>query len=68
MWYLNLVADPHLQIQVGAEKLRATARTATPEEKTRLWPLMAAIWPAYNDYQAKTQRDIPLIILEADRS
>ena len=42
----------------------ASARTATAEEKSPLWDLMAAIWPAYNEYQAKTEREIPVVILE----
>ncbi|MFI7026050.1 nitroreductase family deazaflavin-dependent oxidoreductase [Micromonospora sp. NPDC049900] len=63
-WYLNLLADPEAQVQVAAERFTARARTATPEEKERLWPGMAAIWPAYDDYQTKTDRDIPVVLLE----
>ena len=63
-WYLNLEADPTAQVQVGADRFTARARTATPEEKARLWPMMADIWPAYDDYQAKTERDIPVVVLE----
>lgn len=63
LWYLNLTADANVQLQVGPDKFRATARTASPEEKARLWPRMAAIWPNYDDYQAKTERDIPVVIL-----
>lgn len=62
-WYLNLQADPRVRVQVKAEKFDAVARTATPEEKARLWPVMAEIWPAYNDYQRKTSREIPVVIL-----
>lgn len=62
-WYLNLAADQRVRLQVGAERFDATARTATPQEKTRLWPIMTERWPAYDDYQAKTGRDIPLVIL-----
>ena len=64
MWYLNLVDNPEVQVQVGPERFTARARTATPEEKPRLWALMAQIWPAYNEYQTKTARDIPVVILE----
>lgn len=64
LWYLNLAADPHVRLQVGSEKLDATARTATADEKKRLWPVMTAEWPAYDDYQQKTSRDIPLVTLE----
>lgn len=64
MWYLNLMADPNVRVQVGADQFNARARTALPEEKARLWPLMVSIWPAYEDYQKKTSREIPVIILE----
>jgi deazaflavin-dependent oxidoreductase (nitroreductase family) len=64
LWYLNLVANPQVEIQVGAEKLTARARTASKEEKPRLWKVMAGIFPNYNEYQAKATRDIPVVILE----
>jgi deazaflavin-dependent oxidoreductase (nitroreductase family) len=63
-WYLNLTDHPEVEVQVGPERFRATARTATPEEKPRLWELMTSIWPAYEEYQRKTERDIPVVILE----
>ncbi len=63
-WYLNLLDHPEVLVQVKADRFRAQARTATPEEQARLWPMMAAIWPDYNAYQAKTPRPIPLVILE----
>ncbi len=63
-WYRNLVATPGVVLQVGADRFEATARTATPEEKPPLWETMAKIWPAYLDYQKKTDRDIPVVILE----
>jgi deazaflavin-dependent oxidoreductase (nitroreductase family) len=63
-WYLNLAAEPDVEVQVGAEKFRATARTASADEKPRLWERMAGIWPAYDDYQRRTTRDIPVVILE----
>lgn len=63
-WYLNLSADPRVRIQVGGEKLPAVARTATAQEKAELWPVMTAEWPAYDDYVQRTERDIPLVILE----
>lgn len=62
-WYLNLRADPTVQVQVGSEKFTAQADIATGAEKSRLWSIMAAIW-TYDEYQAKTQREIPLVILE----
>jgi deazaflavin-dependent oxidoreductase (nitroreductase family) len=63
-WYLNLVDDPEVELQVGAATFRARARTADPDEKPRLWELMASIWPDYDKYQAKTKREIPVIILQ----
>jgi deazaflavin-dependent oxidoreductase (nitroreductase family) len=63
-WYLNLLETPQVEVQVGADTLRARALTATAEEKPRLWRLMASIWPDYDGYQARTQRDIPVVILE----
>jgi deazaflavin-dependent oxidoreductase (nitroreductase family) len=63
-WYLNLEADPEVELQVRAERFPARARTASPEERPRLWPAMTAQWPAYDDYQAKTTRAIPIVVLE----
>jgi deazaflavin-dependent oxidoreductase (nitroreductase family) len=63
-WYLNLVRNPAVQVQVLDERFQAQARTATPEEKARLWPLMASIWPDYDNYQKKTRREIPVVVLE----
>ncbi len=66
-WYLNLRDNPDVRMQVGPEKLSARARTAGPEEKPRLWETMATIWPAYNEYQQKTDREIPVVVLEPVR-
>jgi deazaflavin-dependent oxidoreductase (nitroreductase family) len=63
LWYHNLVADPSVGVQVGSDRFRASARTASPDEKRRLWPTMTEIFPAYDEYQAKTQRDIPVVVL-----
>jgi len=63
-WYLNLVDNPQVQLQVGEAKLTARARTATPQEKPRLWQLMTKIYPTYDKYQTKTDREIPVVILE----
>ncbi|HEY7630585.1 MAG TPA: nitroreductase family deazaflavin-dependent oxidoreductase [Thermoleophilaceae bacterium] len=63
-WYLNLEANPDVEIQVWGDKLKVHARTATPEEKAELWPIMTKEWPSYDEYQTKTDRDIPLVILE----
>jgi deazaflavin-dependent oxidoreductase (nitroreductase family) len=64
LWYLNLVDNPEVEIQVGADKFIARARTAAPTEKRPLWQLMTKIFPLYDKYQAKASRDIPLVILE----
>ncbi|WP_341719291.1 nitroreductase family deazaflavin-dependent oxidoreductase [Micromonospora sp. FIMYZ51] len=63
-WYLNLLTEPEVQVQVGADRFTARARTATGQERGRLWRTMAGIWPAYDDYQAKTDREIPVVLLE----
>lgn len=62
-WYHNLSEQPRVRVQVKGDRFDATARTATAEEKARLWPTMTAIWPAYDDYQARTARDIPVVVL-----
>ncbi|HSK87181.1 MAG TPA: nitroreductase family deazaflavin-dependent oxidoreductase [Anaerolineales bacterium] len=64
LWYLNLSEDPNVEVQVEADKFAARARTATPKEKPRLWKIMSAIYPQYDKYQAKTDRDIPVVIIE----
>jgi deazaflavin-dependent oxidoreductase (nitroreductase family) len=63
-WYLNLVADPNVTVQVGAQTCPARARTATAKEKPRLWELIVATMPSYQGYQEATTRDIPVVIIE----
>ncbi len=63
-WYKNLAADPHVNVQVRGDRFDAVARDATPAERVELWPLMTAEWPAYDEYQTKTERQIPLVVLE----
>ena len=63
-WYLNLVANPEIEVQVLADKFRARASTAEGEEKARLWKTMTSVWPAYDEYQGRTKREIPLVIIE----
>lgn len=63
-WYENLTARPDVAVQVMAERFAARARTASGAEKPALWKTMAAIWPAYEEYQARTTREIPLVIIE----
>jgi deazaflavin-dependent oxidoreductase (nitroreductase family) len=63
-WYLNLQENPEVKVQVKGDKFTARARTATPEEKPALWRKMTAVWPDYDEYQKKTSRDIPVVVLE----
>jgi deazaflavin-dependent oxidoreductase (nitroreductase family) len=63
-WYLNLQADPEAEVQVWGERFPVRARDATPEEKPELWKMMTAEWPAYDEYQTKTDRPIPVVVLE----
>ena len=63
-WYENLVAQPVVQVQVMADRFSARARPATAAEKPTLWKTMTAIWPPYDEYQKRTAREIPLVILE----
>ena len=62
-WYRNLVAHPDIEIQVKDKVIPVRARTATPEEKKRLWPTMVKEWPDYDRYQSGTKRDIPVVLL-----
>jgi deazaflavin-dependent oxidoreductase (nitroreductase family) len=64
LWYQNLQADPEVELQVKGDRFRARARTATPEEKPDMWRVMTATWPAYDEYQKKTDRDIPVVVIE----
>jgi deazaflavin-dependent oxidoreductase (nitroreductase family) len=61
-WYENLLADPEATIQVKGDEIPVRATTATGEERSRLWSLMAEVWPAYDDYKQKTDREIPVVV------
>ena len=64
-WFLNLRANPDVEAKVGKESTRTMrARVAEPDERARLWPQVVAKYKGYGDYQAKTQREIPLVLLE----
>ena len=63
-WYRNLVKNPEVEVQIKGEKFRARARTAEGEERERLWRLMNEMWPHYAEYQEKTDREIPVVVLE----
>jgi deazaflavin-dependent oxidoreductase (nitroreductase family) len=62
-WYLNVTAHPQAEIQVQARHLPVVARTASEEEKPALWAVVTAVWPNYDVYQSRTQREIPVVIL-----
>ncbi|HEY0265186.1 MAG TPA: nitroreductase family deazaflavin-dependent oxidoreductase [Rhizomicrobium sp.] len=64
-WYRNILANPEVEVQVGTKKLTAHARTATGAERARLWEKSLEFWPPYADYQLKTDREIPVVVLEA---
>ncbi len=63
VWWLNLQANPEAEVEIGRRKLRVTARQADAEERKRLWPLVVAMYPSYAEYQKKTTREIPVVIL-----
>jgi deazaflavin-dependent oxidoreductase (nitroreductase family) len=67
-WYLNMKANPKVWLQVGGEEFWATARDATPEEKPELWDTMVSVYKDYADYQKKTDREIPVVVLEPVRT
>jgi deazaflavin-dependent oxidoreductase (nitroreductase family) len=62
-WYLNLQANPQAVIQVKSDVLPVTARTASADEKPRLWKIVTDVWPNYDVYQSRTERDIPVVVL-----
>jgi F420H(2)-dependent quinone reductase len=63
-WFHNLVANPDATVQVGRERRSVRARVATPEERARLWPRVLELYGGYRDYQERTERKTPLVILE----
>ncbi len=63
-WYRNLAKTPEVGVQVKGERFRARARDAQGEERDRLWRTMNGIWPHYDEYQTKTDREIPVVVLE----
>jgi proline iminopeptidase len=63
-WYLNLLARPDANVQIEAKRFRARARTATGPERSALWDQMIRIYPPYTEYQKRTAREIPVVVLE----
>lgn len=67
-WYRNLVANPTVQVQVKGDRFTATARTVEGAERDRCWKIATSVWPNYDEYQKRTDRVIPVVVLErADR-
>jgi deazaflavin-dependent oxidoreductase (nitroreductase family) len=63
-WYKNLVADPEATIQVKGERIAVRAQTAQGDDRERLWRLMTEVWPAYDRYQQRTDREIPVVVFD----
>ncbi len=63
-WYRNLVKEPRVELQVKGDVFSARARTAIDAERERLWKLAAQQWPDYDEYQKRTDRQIPVVVLE----
>jgi deazaflavin-dependent oxidoreductase (nitroreductase family) len=63
-WYVNLQERPEAEVQVLADRFRVHARDATPEERPAVWREMTSHWPYYDDYQRRTSRTIPVVVLE----
>jgi deazaflavin-dependent oxidoreductase (nitroreductase family) len=63
-WYRNLADDPDVEVAVGAQRLAARAWTAERDERARYWQLMTARWPDYDRYQSRTDREIPVVVIE----
>jgi deazaflavin-dependent oxidoreductase (nitroreductase family) len=63
-WYFNLLEHPDVKVQIKADKFDARARTAEGDERAALWPEMAKVWPDYDKYQEKTDREIPVVVLD----
>ena len=63
-WYLNLSEDPEVEVQVKGDRFKARARTADAEEKPGFWQTMVSEWPDYDAYQQRTDREIPVVVLE----
>ena len=63
-WYLNLLADPRVYLQIRADRFAARARIADAGERPRLWQLMIDLFPRYLTYQAQVEREIPVVVVE----
>jgi len=63
-WYQNLTNQPEVEVQIWGDRFPARARTATGQERTELWAEMLKHWPDYDEYQTKTDRQIPVVVLD----
>jgi F420H(2)-dependent quinone reductase len=63
-WFLNLSANPAVEVEIGRHREQRRARKATDEERSRLWPRLIEMYPSYAAYQRKTTREIPVVLLE----
>ena len=63
-WFHNLMANPDTTVQVGSRRLPVRAHMADPHERERLWPEVVSMYGNYEDYQRRTRREIPLVVLE----
>ncbi len=63
-WYRNILANPNVEVQAGTTKVKARARTATGAERAQLWKQALEFWPPYAEYQTKTEREIPVVVLD----
>jgi len=63
-WYLNIQEQPEVQVQIRDDRFKARARTAGPDEKPGMWRTMTETWPDYDSYQEKTDREIPVVVLD----
>lgn len=66
-WYLNVLDDPHVRVQVKADQFEAVARTAEPPERERIWAEAIKTWPNYDIYQSRTDRKIPVVVIDPAR-
>jgi deazaflavin-dependent oxidoreductase (nitroreductase family) len=65
-WYRNLEEHPEVEVQVKGDRFKARASTASDDEKPELWRIMTSEWPHYDEYQEKTERQIPVVVLERE--
>jgi deazaflavin-dependent oxidoreductase (nitroreductase family) len=65
-WYLNIGANPKVTVDIDGDACAMIAHTATPAERSRLWPLLVAMYPPYETYQQRTTREIPIVVCTPD--